>query len=142
MRSLWAWRRRGKKPGQSGQSLVELSLVLPIFLMLLAGLVEIGDALNSYLTVIDASRDAARLGSRGLATDTEIRDLVDRDMERLRDPFDPLTDVTVAHDTMPGDDSVEVEVCYDHALIFPLPGFIPDPIHICSTTTMRSISYD
>jgi len=142
MRSLLPWRRWRKEPGQSGQSLVELTLILPIFLLLLSGLVEIGDALNSYLTVIDASRDAARLGSRGLATDTEIRDLVDRDMERLRDPFDPASDVTVTHNPVPGDTSLKVEVCYDHALIFPLPGFIPDPIHICSSTTMRSISYE
>jgi len=142
MRSLLPWRRWRKEPGQSGQSLVELTLILPIFLLLLSGLVEIGDALNSYLTVIDASRDAARLGSRGLATDTEIRDLVDRDMERLRDPFDPASDVSVTHNTMAGDTSVKVEVCYDHALIFPLPGFIPDPMHICSSTTMRSITYE
>src|SRR4030043_1763810 len=103
MRSLLAWRRRGKKPGQSGQSLVELSLILPIFLLLFSGLVEIGDALNSYLTVIDASRDAARLGSRGLATDTEIRDLVDRDMGGLRDPFAPASDGTVTHNPVSGD---------------------------------------
>jgi Flp pilus assembly protein TadG len=141
MRFLLAWRRRGKKAGESGQSLVELSLVLPVFLLLLAGLVEVGDSLNSYLTVIDAGRDAARLGSRGQATDTDIRNLVGKDMERLRDPFNPTSGVTVSRNTMPSDTSVKVRVCYDHALIFPLPGFIPNPIHLCSSTTMRGITY-
>jgi Flp pilus assembly protein TadG len=141
MRFLSALRRRLKKVRESGQSLVEFTLVLPVFLFLLSGLVEIGDTLNSYLTVIDSSRDAARLGSKGLATDAEIRGLVGKDMERLRDPFNPTSGVTVARNTMPGDTSVKVRVCYDHQLIFPLPGFIPNPIHVCSSTTMRSISY-
>jgi Flp pilus assembly protein TadG len=141
MRFLLAWRRRGKKAGESGQSLVELALVVPVFLLLLAGLVEVGDTLNSYLTVIDAGRDAARLGSRGHATDTEIRNLVGNDMERLRDPFDPASGVAVSRNTMPGDTSVKVRVCYEHALIFPVPGFLPDPIHMCSSTTMRAITY-
>ncbi len=141
MRIISAWRHWLKKARESGQSLVELTLILPVFLVLLAGLVEVGDTLNSYLTVIDSSRDAARLGSKGQATDAEIRVLVGRDMDRLRDPFDPASDVTVARNTMPGDTSVKVEVCYDHELIFPLPGFIPNPIHLCSSTTMRGISY-
>jgi Flp pilus assembly protein TadG len=141
MRFRLARRRRGKKAGESGQSLVEFALVLPVFLLLLAGLVEVGDSLNSYLTVIDASRDAARLGSRGQATDTEIGNLVGKDMERLRDPFIPTSGVTVSRNTMSPDTSVKVSVCYDHELIFPLPGFIPNPIHMCSSTTMRAITY-
>jgi len=142
MRFRLAWRRRGKKAGESGQSLVELALILPVFLLLLVGLVEVGDSLNSYLTVIDASRDAARLGSRGQASDAEIRNLVGKDMERLRDPFTPdPTTVPVSRTAMPGDTSVKVTVCYDHALIFPVPGFLPNPIHMCSSTTMRAITY-
>lgn len=141
MRLPSAWRRR-TKAGQSGQSLVELSLVLPVFLLLLAGLVEVGDALNSYLTVVDAARDGARLGSRGQASDATIRYIVVKDMERLRDDISPASDITIAYDTMPGDDSIKVEVCIDHTLIFPVPGFIPDPIRMCSSTTMRSIVYE
>jgi len=141
MRFLLAWRRSVKKAGESAQSLVEMALVLPMFMVLLTGLIEVGDSLNSYLTVIDAGRDAARLGSRGQATDTEIGNLVGKDMERLRDPFDPVSGVTVTRNTMPGDTSVKVRVCYDHELIFPVPGFLPDPIQMCSSTTMRAITY-
>jgi hypothetical protein len=141
MRFLLAWRQSVKKAGESAQNLVEFALVLPIFMVLLVGLVEVGDSLNSYLTVVDAGRDAARLGSKGLASDAEIRDLTGRDMERLRDPFDPAIDVTIDHDTM-GEPSVKVSVCYDHALILPMFGLIPDPLHMCSSTTMRAITYD
>ena len=46
-----------------GQSLVEFTLMLPILLIMLSGLVEFGFLLNSYLDVIDASREAARFAA-------------------------------------------------------------------------------
>ena len=45
------------------QSLVEFAITLPVVLMLLSGVVEFGFALNYYLSVLDASRQAARWGS-------------------------------------------------------------------------------
>ena len=50
-------------PGESGQSLVEFSLVLmPLFLILL-GIIQFGFIFNTYVTMTNASRDAARLGT-------------------------------------------------------------------------------
>ncbi len=51
-----------------GQSLVELTLTLPILLLLLFGMIEIGWYANSYLILLDASREAGRYG----ATDDPI----------------------------------------------------------------------
>ncbi len=42
------------------QSLVEFTLMLPVLLIMLSGLVEFGFLLNSYMDVIDAAREAAR----------------------------------------------------------------------------------
>ena len=53
---------------QRGQSLVEIALVFPFILLLLAGLVEVGHYVNTYLTLLDASREAARY-----ATDLDPR---------------------------------------------------------------------
>jgi hypothetical protein len=50
--------RRGRK--SAGQSLVEFTIMLPILMMLLSGLIEFGFLLNMYLDVIDAAREAAR----------------------------------------------------------------------------------
>ncbi len=47
-----------------GQSLVEMTLTLPILLMLFSGLVEFGFMLNYYLSLVDATRFAARLYSQ------------------------------------------------------------------------------
>ncbi len=43
-----------------GQALVEFALVLPIFILLLAGMLDFGSALYSRMTVINAAREGAR----------------------------------------------------------------------------------
>lgn len=46
-----------------GQSLVELTLTLPILMLMLMGLTEIGWYANNYLTLLDVVREAGRFGS-------------------------------------------------------------------------------
>jgi hypothetical protein len=48
-----------------GQSLVEFTVMLPVLLIMLSGLVEYGILLNYYLDIIDAARDAARFAADG-----------------------------------------------------------------------------
>ncbi|MGD0114955.1 MAG: TadE family protein [Dehalococcoidia bacterium] len=123
--------------------MVELALVIPVFLFLLSGVVEVADAINSYITVVDVSRDGARLGSKGLATDTDIKNMVTTEMGRLRDPFNSARDVTITHNPVPGTDtSLKVQVCSNHSLIVPgLSTFLGNPLRLCASTTMRTITY-
>jgi hypothetical protein len=51
---------REQLPGERGQSLVEITLFVPILILLLAGFVEIGVLINGYITTLDASRASAR----------------------------------------------------------------------------------
>ncbi len=51
--------RKGKRKSR-GQSLVEMAISLPAILMLFSGLVEFGFMLNYYLSLLDATRFAAR----------------------------------------------------------------------------------
>ena len=44
-----------------GQTLVELALVLPVFILLIAGIFDFGRAIYGYNTVLNASREAARV---------------------------------------------------------------------------------
>jgi TadE-like protein len=46
-----------------GQSLVEFTILLPVLLIMISGLIELGLLLNYYLDVIDAAREAARWGA-------------------------------------------------------------------------------
>jgi Flp pilus assembly protein TadG len=43
-----------------GQSLVEITLFIPILILMLVGFVEIGTYVNDYITVTDTTRSAAR----------------------------------------------------------------------------------
>ena len=124
-----------KRRGERGQSLVELAITLPFLLLLLVGVAEVGNALNAYLTVVDAGRDGARLGSKGAASDDDIKNLVVTEMGRLPNAVDPAGDITVERNVVPGSPSIRVEVCYDHPSMLGLV-VIPDTLRMCSTTTM------
>jgi hypothetical protein len=54
-------KRNGRKT--RGQSLVEVAIAFPVFIMLFTGVVEFGFIINYYLSLVDATRDAARLYS-------------------------------------------------------------------------------
>jgi hypothetical protein len=53
----------GTPTGNRGQSLVELTLTLPILMVMLLGLTEIGWYANNYLTLLDVVREAGRFGA-------------------------------------------------------------------------------
>ena len=45
---------------ESGQTMVEMAIVLPVLLVVLIGIVQFGIAFNKYLTLTDAARAGAR----------------------------------------------------------------------------------
>jgi Flp pilus assembly protein TadG len=55
--------RGARRTGESGQGLVEFALTLPIFVLLLMGLIEFSLAFNAVLNVNYASRNAALLAA-------------------------------------------------------------------------------
>jgi hypothetical protein len=68
---------------ESGQALVEFSLVLPVFLLLIFGLVEFGLALNAAVSVNFVSRVGALLaaeGGRTQGTDCMVLRAIERDL--------------------------------------------------------------
>jgi Flp pilus assembly protein TadG len=52
------WRRRH---GQRGQALLEFALVLPIFILLLVAIFDLGRAAFAYNTLTNAAREGARM---------------------------------------------------------------------------------
>lgn len=52
-------RGRARSRGR-GQSLVEFALILPVFLLILAGILDFGFMLNTRITLINGTREAAR----------------------------------------------------------------------------------
>lgn len=48
---------------ETGQSLVEFAMVLPLFLILMFGLVDFGRAFYSWMLITEAAREGARTGA-------------------------------------------------------------------------------
>ncbi len=59
------------KQGFKGQSFMELAIVIGVLLTLLLGMVEMAFLLNTYITVVDASRQGARFASTKDPYDTD-----------------------------------------------------------------------
>ena len=67
----------------TGQSLVEFALILPVLMMSILGLVEFAFAFNSRDSVLFAARDASMLAAEGgniLGTDCVVLDRIERDV--------------------------------------------------------------
>ena len=132
-------KRTRRRWGERGQSAVELGILLPIFLILIIGVVEVNAALNSYITVINASRDGARLGSKGAATNAAIQTLVQKDLQRLPNTT-PASNITVTYPTVASVNSIKVQACYDHTTLVSVPIVIPNTFHMCASTTMPKLN--
>lgn len=50
-----------KRPARRGQSLVEFALILPIFLLVLFGIIDLGRGVYAYNTIQNAAREAVRV---------------------------------------------------------------------------------
>jgi len=58
------FKRKINTKDEKGQNLVELAVLMPVFILLLAGLLDVGRAFNAYMVVINSAREAARYGSQ------------------------------------------------------------------------------
>ncbi len=70
------------KQYESGQSLLELALVLVFLLILLAGVVDLGRMMYEYLTMRDAAQEGAGYGA---VFPNDCDHIVDRVMQNLPD---------------------------------------------------------
>jgi hypothetical protein len=68
---------RRKAAGENGQSLAELALVMPLLLMILISMVEVGWAMRSQLIVTTAGREAARFAGRRVFDYAEIDEVAE-----------------------------------------------------------------
>jgi len=64
------------KSRQRGQGLLELVVILPVLLILMVGVAEIGVGLRTYLLVMNANREAARFAARGRYDDNRVAERV------------------------------------------------------------------
>lgn len=121
---------------EKGQSLVEFSIILPLLLLLLMGILEFGLMLNSYLTINNLAREGARLGIVA-GSDIEIEELVNSistnlESENLEVNINPLGGSRQSGDTL------TVEVVYDYQVTIPIiSNILNNVVVLKAQTSMR-----
>ena len=133
---------------EDGVVAIEFALVLPIFLLIVAGIVEFGVMLYDQQIITNASREGARAGIIKVdpdlkLSDTQLKDSI-RDnvvkpyLEAAR-PALASADVIITVDGQDfGDDiTVQVQYLYDFLFLKSLKSVIPGTFHLNAITTMK-----
>ena len=149
--------RFGRREG--GQSLAEFAMVLPVFLILVFGIIDFGMGLRAYITVAQATREGARYaavgnpagtftsGGSGDCTGSMTTSTVGKvcsTMNGLNLTNVDSVSVTYPQGNEPGK-PVRVEASYEYHYITPLKavvnfisaGSLNDTITVTSATDMR-----
>jgi Flp pilus assembly protein TadG len=100
----------------SGQSLVEFSLVLPIILLIMVGVVDLGRAYFAYMTVVNVAQEGARYG----AANPNAKDIDTHAQNEAQGSGVNSAQLTVSHSfpngCVPGN-TIQVDVTYNFQFI-------------------------
>ena len=134
---------------QSGASAVEFALILPILLLLVFGIIEMGFVLFDKAMITNASREGARAGILfrvSPVTEQEIKDVVDTYLGNALITFAESANhtVTVSPPNPGPGDNLKVTVAYTYTSLI-LPNLINSPVkqdfprefNMIAETTMR-----
>lgn len=125
-----------RRDSEKGQALVELALVLPILLLILMAIVDLGRMYHGYLAVTTAAREAARQAALG-RTDEEIRTtalLAAAPLETTR----LSTVISPAYGLRYSGTSVDIEVHYQLEVLTPgMRAFFPNPYVVVGRAVMK-----
>ena len=129
--------RKLRRTRQLGQSLAEFAIVVPIFLIVVFGVVDFSLGLRSWLTITNASREGARVLVLG-----QTCAQVTNQTKTVAASINPPVTVTITPSTCTGvtGDAMSVTVTYTYKSVTPLGHFaqlLTGPITMSSTSTMR-----
>ncbi|MEX0992302.1 MAG: TadE/TadG family type IV pilus assembly protein [Actinomycetota bacterium] len=115
-----------------GSSTVEFVLVLPLLLIVLLGVVQVGLVMRDQLRVSQAVRDAAREASVTLDQGAIMRAAERSGLDGAR------LELSVAREGGAPGDPVAVVLTYHEPVVVPLVAWLfPDGFVLSATTTMR-----
>jgi Flp pilus assembly protein TadG len=136
-----------------GQSLVELSMILPVLLILVFGIIDFGLGMHSYVTLANSVREGARYAAVGNAAGTALdcdgvtHDTVNGSLCETKGNLNlnNLTPSVTYPDGIAPGNSVVVAAEYDYQFLTPLGnildffsgGTFPTSIPLSSSADMR-----
>lgn len=134
--------RRGHRHDPTGQSVVEFALVIPVLMLILMSIIQLGFLFSAHIGVINGVREGARYGSlspttasnaaaNGTSVETYIRDSVlPRNVPGYALANVTAVSVSYCSYANPGGSSYSVrllvQATYAHPLFIPLVGAILD----------------
>lgn len=125
-------RRTGKRTGEQGVSAVEFGLVLPIFLILLLGIIDYGFLYFVHLAMTNAAREGVRVGATQCNASTAAQTTTNNYLSgvglsaSVPLPADPRTTTN---------NTLQVSVTLNPFV--PLIGFVPLPGTLQASASMR-----
>ncbi len=117
-----------------GQAMVEMALVLPIFILLVMGIIDFGRLFNAQISLTHASREGARQAAVG-TLDSDVTTLVKGAATGL-DPTKLTVGILPAPSGRRKGDPVSVSVNYRLELITPIIGSLLGGTRDLNATTM------
>lgn len=116
-------RGSARRRSEEGQSVLEMTIALPILLLILISVIDLARAFDAYIVLTNAAREGARFGSRDPGLDvSEIQLLVARDVLGSGTNISRMETFTTTDVLVEGMDwsssAVTVTVSYDFELYF------------------------
>ena len=130
-----------KKRRESGQSAVELALTLPLLLLLICGMLELGWLASTRLVLDNITREGVRAGIVAISASDNTSDVIARINEMKPDYMTDTIDVTVSYSNSSHfrDGDITVVTTYDLPTLTPLTAFLAEDgvFHLRAECTMK-----
>ena len=124
------------KKDERGQSMVETALLLPVLLLILVGIVDVGRLIYSYAHLQMAAQETVRLGGLD-KNDQAIIDFA-KDYVKLGDTSKLQIDISPNDTERQSGDYVTVKLTYPFTLYTPfISMLLPSPFNIETESTIR-----
>lgn len=125
---------------ESAQALVEFTLVFPILILLVLGMIEFGWLLNAKITLNSAAREGARVGAVLLLSDTERETKIMNAVEDTADLSGLVIDTSssTVTDVINETQNIQNIKVVVKATMKPIIGlYVPDSVSMTSEAVMR-----
>lgn len=123
-----------ERTGSRGQGILELALMLPVVLLLIAGMLDVARAVQSYVVVHHAAREAARYGMNSSYDWSGMISVAEDELDRGGlDSDNAIIVANAAAEGLP----LQVTVTYSFTLITTV--WSSSPIQLSSTAEMVAL---
>jgi Flp pilus assembly protein TadG len=138
--------RRSRLASESGAQLIELALVLPVLLFVLAGILDMGFLFKDYQVVTNAAREGARMAALPGWSETQVTARVNNYLAAgglQGSATTTIATVTLVTDAVSGRSingiRVTVEVPHNYLILGPISKLVSGAA-VANTVTLRAVA--